>query len=72
MARAPCELIIRETESTRPGKISNVTQEHYDQHAEEFWEGTRDHDVGQNIETLLKHIEGEAPFSNLDYGCGSG
>lgn len=53
-------------------KISNVTLKDYDQHAKEFWEGTRDHDVGQNIEALLKHIEGEAPFSNLDFGCGPG
>jgi SAM-dependent methyltransferase len=53
-------------------KVSTVTLEHYDQHAKEFWEGTRDHDVSQNIEALLKHIEGEAPFTILDFGCGPG
>jgi SAM-dependent methyltransferase len=31
-------------------KIAHLTLEHYNQHAEEFWEGTRDHNVSQNIE----------------------
>jgi SAM-dependent methyltransferase len=46
--------------------------EHYDRHAEAFWEGTRDHDVSQNVEALLKYIEGEPPFTILDFGCGPG
>ena len=53
-------------------KISGFTLEHYNQSAEDFWEGTRDHNVSQNIETLLQHIEGEAPFTILDLGCGPG
>jgi SAM-dependent methyltransferase len=53
-------------------KIADVTLEHYDRHAEEFWEGTRDHDVSQNIAALLKHIEGAPPFTILDFGCGPG
>lgn len=53
-------------------KIASVMLEYYDQHAEDFWEGTKDHDVSQNIEALLKHIEGAAPFSILDFGCGPG
>lgn len=53
-------------------KIANLTLEHYNQHAEEFWQGTRDHDVSQNIETLLQYIEGEPPFTILDFGCGPG
>jgi len=53
-------------------KIANVTLEHYDRHAEEFWEGTRDHDVSQNIESLLRYIEGKPPFTILDLGCGPG
>lgn len=44
----------------------------YDSHAQRFWQGTRDHDVTQNIETLLRHIEGDAPFAILDFGCGPG
>ena len=53
-------------------KIAHLTLEHYNQHAEEFREGTRDHDVSQNIEALLQHIEGEPPFTILDLGCGPG
>jgi SAM-dependent methyltransferase len=53
-------------------KIASVTLDYYDQHAEDFWEGTKDHDVSQNIEALLKHIEGEPPFTILDLGCGPG
>jgi SAM-dependent methyltransferase len=53
-------------------RISGLTLEHYDQRAEDFWAGTRDHDVRQNIAALLRHIEGEAPFTILDFGCGPG
>jgi SAM-dependent methyltransferase len=52
--------------------IAQRTLDHYDRHAEAFWQGTRDHDVTQNIEALLRHIEGEAPFTILDFGCGPG
>lgn len=48
------------------------TIEHYDAQAESFWQGTRDHDVRQNIDALLRWIEGEAPFEILDLGCGPG
>jgi SAM-dependent methyltransferase len=53
-------------------KIADVTLEHYNRHAEDFWAGTRDHDVSQNIEALLRYIEGEQPFTILDFGCGPG
>jgi SAM-dependent methyltransferase len=53
-------------------EIADLTLKHYNQRAEEFWEGTRDHDVGQNIEALLQHIEGVPPFAILDFGCGPG
>jgi SAM-dependent methyltransferase len=33
---------------------------------------TRDHNVSQNIATLLEHIRGEPPFLILDFGCGPG
>jgi SAM-dependent methyltransferase len=52
--------------------ISRGTLAHYDDHAQTFVEGTRDHDVTQNIDALLSHIEGEAPFTILDFGCGPG
>lgn len=53
-------------------KISDVTLEHYDQGADGFWEGTRDHDVSQNVAALLEAIEAEPPFTILDFGCGPG
>ena len=52
--------------------ISRRTLEHYERSAEDFWRGTRDHDVSQNIGALLRHIEGEPPFTILDFGCGPG
>jgi SAM-dependent methyltransferase len=53
-------------------KIAHVTLEHYNQYAEEFWQGTRDHDVSQNIAALLQYIRNEPPFKILDFGCGPG
>jgi SAM-dependent methyltransferase len=53
-------------------QISEKTLEHYESRAEDFWHGTRDHDVSQNIDALLRHIEGEPPFDILDFGCGPG
>ena len=53
-------------------RISRLTTGHYDRHAEAFWQGTRDHDVSQNIAAMLRHIEGRAPFTILDLGCGPG
>ena len=59
------------------GEITRTTLEHYDQRAEEFWQGTRGHDVSQNIAALLRYIESAAPvhlppFTILDFGCGPG
>src|SRR5436190_1162988 len=53
-------------------KISSLTLEHYDKRAADFWEGTRGHDVSQNIAALLQYIEGQPPFTILDFGCGPG
>ena len=52
--------------------IAGKTLEHYDGRAAEFWEGTRDHDVTQNIAALLRHIGGAPPLRILDFGCGPG
>ncbi|MBD9517053.1 MULTISPECIES: class I SAM-dependent methyltransferase [unclassified Pseudomonas] len=52
--------------------ISRVTLQHYQNSAQSFREGTWDHDVTQNIAALLRHIQGEAPFVLLDFGCGPG
>jgi len=53
-------------------QIAARTLAHYDQRAQDFWEGTRDHDVSQNIAALLQHIETAPPFELLDFGCGPG
>lgn len=53
-------------------KIAALTLEHYNQRADDFRDGTRDHDVSQNIAALLRHIKGTPPFSILDVGCGPG
>jgi len=52
-------------------KISQTTLAHYDGSADSFWEGTRDHDVSQNIHALLSHL-GSGSFRILDLGCGPG
>ena len=52
--------------------IASRTLEHYNQRAEDFWDGTRDHDVSQNIAALLRAIQGSPPFTILDLGCGPG
>jgi len=53
-------------------RIAARTLAHYDASAEAFWEGTRDHDVRQNVAALLRHLEGPGPFAILDLGCGPG
>ncbi|WP_413439023.1 class I SAM-dependent methyltransferase [Sulfuriferula sp. GW1] len=53
-------------------KISELTLQHYNQRSEDFWEGTRHHDVSQNIAALLQYMDGESPFTILDFGCGPG
>ncbi len=53
-------------------RIAAVTLEHYEQRAQAFWEGTRDHDVSQNVAALLQHIEAAPPYAILDFGCGPG
>ena len=53
-------------------QLVDRTLDHYHTRAEAFWEGTRHHDVEQNIETLLRHIQAAPPFTILDFGCGPG
>ena len=58
-----------------PDKLERIaarTLAHYDQHAQAYQEGTRHHDVGQNISALLQSIETVPPFELLDFGCGPG
>ena len=53
-------------------RIAAVTLAHYELRAGEFRACTRDHDVRQNIDALLRHIRSEPPFTILDLGCGPG
>jgi SAM-dependent methyltransferase len=58
-----------------PSELEHITArtlDHYNQSAEEFRLGTRDHDVSQNIDALLRHIEAQPPLTILDFGCGPG
>lgn len=58
--------------STQSKDAARRTVSHYNNRADDFWEGTKDHDVSQNIDALLRHMEGEAPHRILDFGCGPG
>ena len=60
------------TDTPDPAATARVTLEHYSRRADAFREGTRDHDVSQNIAALLRAIEGRPPFTILDVGCGPG
>ena len=51
---------------------AGLTLDHYNRRAEDFREGTRGHDVSQNITNLLRYIEGQPPFTILDLGCSPG
>jgi SAM-dependent methyltransferase len=52
--------------------ISERTLRHYEQNAASFCQGTKDHDVEQNIQALLDGISGSPPHRILDLGCGPG
>lgn len=53
-------------------QLVDRTLGHYHARADAFWEGTRHHDVEQNIEALLRHIPEPPPCTILDFGCGPG
>lgn len=55
-------------------ELTTETVAHYDDNAEQFWQGTRDHDVQQNRDALLRHISSRSvgPLRILDLGCGPG
>ena len=53
-------------------KIAADRLEHYSRHAGDYSEGTRGHDVSQNITALLQNVEAEPPYTILDFGCGPG
>ena len=53
-------------------RIAAGTLAHYDDNADDFWQGTRDHDVSQNVAALLRHLPSGRASSILDLGCGPG
>ncbi len=53
-------------------QITSGTLAHYEHNAEAFRAATRDHDVSQNVNALLRHIRAPAPYTILDFGCGPG
>ena len=53
-------------------RIARRTLDHYERNARQFFAGTIDHDVSQNVAALLGAIEAPAPFTLLDLGCGPG
>jgi SAM-dependent methyltransferase len=61
--------------ATDPNVASARTLAHYQRGAASFWEGTRDHDVSQNIDALLGALADQGagrPLRILDLGCGPG
>ena len=53
-------------------EIQKLTINHYDVNAESFWQGTRDHDVSQNINAFLQVLPKDRALDILDFGCGPG
>jgi SAM-dependent methyltransferase len=53
-------------------EIETVTLGHYNQHAEAFWNGTKDHDVSQNYTAFLAPFPKSKMLDILDLGCGAG
>lgn len=52
--------------------ITQRTLAHYERNARQFFAGTIDHDVSQNVGALLDAIEAPPPWTLLDLGCGPG
>ena len=53
-------------------EIEKLNIAHYDENAESYRIGTKDHDVSQNIDALLDALPKEKTLDILDFGCGPG
>ncbi|MDD4916011.1 MAG: class I SAM-dependent methyltransferase [Methylococcales bacterium] len=53
-------------------EIETVTLSHYNQNAEAYWNGTKDHDVAQNHAAFLAPFPKDKKLDILDLGCGPG
>jgi SAM-dependent methyltransferase len=63
--------LVPELSKAELARVSGSTLEHYERAAEAFWQGTRNHDVSQNVAALVRHLPGP-PCAILDLGCGPG
>lgn len=52
--------------------IERSTIDHYERNSESFWQGTRDHDVSQNVDAFLSALPKDKSLDILDLGCGPG
>ena len=70
MSHAP--ILLAALKSAELRETSTVTLSHYNSGAQSFWQGTRGHDVSQNVAALLRHLPQSGPHTILDLGCGPG
>ena len=49
-------------------EIEKYTIGHYDDHAQSYWLGTKDHDVRQNIDAFLQAMPKNKALDILDLG----
>ncbi len=61
-----------ETQTSPLAQIEAATLNHYNQNAESYWQGTKDHDVTQNYAAFLGALPQEGTLDILDLGCGPG
>ena len=50
--------------------ITSTTLDHYESLANEFWDGTNDHDVTENYTALMEVLPERDKLRILDFGCG--
>lgn len=55
-----------------PIYLTQKTLDHYESTPTSFWEGTKDHDVSQNINALCGVLPDNRSLNILDFGCGPG
>lgn len=53
-------------------EIETLTLNHYNQNAEAYWAGTKEHDVTQNYAAFLRPFPNNKTLDILDLGCGPG
>jgi SAM-dependent methyltransferase len=61
-----------ETQTESLVEIETTTLNHYNQNAESFWQGTKDHDVTQNYTAFMDALPQDQTLDILDFGCGPG